>query len=133
MTSPLVATGPILLSAANLIVELGHAKDDYVNDDGLCSAGAIARVCGLDVADWEDHTPPPRTPDELARWHAARTASLTALRTLLGHVDPDARPDEMNRRELIEAISDWNDDEDRTTAHVVTAMRVAAREEADRG
>lgn len=130
MTTTLdLATGPVLQRAANLIVTNGLSKDDFITPDGAyCSAGAIAYACNLDPTDWDDLTDPAIADDERDDWQAARAAALAALRTLVGHTDSDARPEEMTRRELIEIISGWNDHEDRTADQVAAAMRDAARE-----
>lgn len=136
MTALDLSTSAVLLRAANLITTNGLSKNDFVNHDGAyCSAGAIANACALDPTDWDDLTDPAIDDiplDEREDWRAARTAALAALRTLVGHTDSDARPEEMTRRELIEIISGWNDADERTADQVATAMRDAARQEAAR-
>lgn len=126
-----LATGPVLLRAANIIDTHGLAQDDYVNEHGRDPAGAIAEACGLDPADWDADQPTNNiTPNEREPWKTARAAALAALRTLIGHLRPDLKPDTMSRRELVEWISEWSDAEHRTAADVVIAMRAAAREAA---
>jgi hypothetical protein len=129
-----LATGPVLCRAANVIVEWGHIKDDHIDneDGGYDAAGAIADACGLDPTDWDNQTAPPTGPDGPTYapgvWEARRAAALAALRTLVGHLDPESRPEAMSRREVVEWAGCWNDDEQRTAAQVVTAMRNAAKE-----
>lgn len=124
MTTTLdLATGPVLLRAANLIVTDGHAKQDYRDDNGACcAAGAIAAASGLTPADWGETN----TPDTGRQ--AGRAAALDALRALIHHINPTTRPEAMTRRQAAEWVALWNDHPDRTVAQVVTAMRAAARE-----
>jgi hypothetical protein len=129
-----LASAPVLLRATDRIVEWGHIKNDHIDheDGGYDAAGAIADACGLDPADWDNHTAPPTGPDGPTYapgvWEARRAAAIAALRTLVGHLRPDLKPEAMTRRELIEWAGDWNDHPDRTPAQVVTAMRAAAQE-----
>ena len=123
-----LATGPVLCRAANALVEHGHIKNDYANENGRDTPGSIAEACGLEPTDWDDLADPALADNERDDWQAARAAALAALRTLIGHLRPDLKPEAMSRREVVEWIGDWNDHPDRTPAQVVTAMRAAARE-----
>jgi hypothetical protein len=134
-----LATGPVLLRAADTLVQWGHIKDDHIDneDGGYDAAGAIADAAGLDAADWDPCPVPPiyqgKPVYAEGDWERRRAAALAALRTLAGHLDPESRPEAMSRREVVEWVGTWNDDEQRTAAQVVTAMRNAAREEVGRG
>ncbi|NUW45587.1 DUF6197 family protein [Nonomuraea rhodomycinica] len=126
-----LAISAVLQRAADTIDDWDLCKGDYTDpiDGGFCTAGAIAHACALDASDWQDgHTPVYNDPDENTRWLARRAAALTALRALAGHVLPFTPPEDMSRRELIDLIALWNDDEDRTAEQVVEAMRAAASE-----
>ncbi|MFI7449579.1 hypothetical protein ACIBQX_18930 [Nonomuraea sp. NPDC049714] len=114
-----LAARPVLLRAANRIVETGLAHNDYttpaLNPDPdtwpVDPMGAIADACGLPARAWEDdrmHHP--------ALVHACEAADL--LVTHLG-LDPAKAYDE--------TLGAWSDEH--TVEHVVTAMRNAAREE----
>lgn len=119
----------LLTRAADIIDTHGHARRDYITDDGYCSAGAIGQAADLDPADWASYPVEPRLdPAELALWRAARAAALAALRTLVGHLFPDSQPEEMSRDVLIQRVSGWNDDPDRTPEQVVAELRAAAQE-----
>ncbi|MDP4501018.1 DUF6197 family protein [Nonomuraea turcica] len=138
MTTTLdLAAAPVLLRAANIITQHGHATGDFNPDSGGYDIpGAIAEASGISPDDWDDTAagrPTLRDYDTaadhetaLAEWKAGRRASLAALRTLLSHLDGAARPEDMSRKELIERISLWNDHDDRTPAEVITALRTAA-------
>ena len=147
MTNLDLAAAPVLLRAANLIVTEGHTKGDFVTSDGYCAAGAIGTACGLRPYDWyddnenapnrRDYTTDGHLDDEAYEadrqaWKTGRAAALAALRTLAAHIDADSTPEllaTMSRRQLLETVGDWNDnDEDVEAEQVVTAMRTAARE-----
>jgi hypothetical protein len=129
-----LASAPVLLRAADRIAEWGHTKNDHIDHDtgGYDAAGAIADATGLDATDWDNRTAPPTGPDGPTYapgvWEARRAAAIAALRTLVGHLDPESRPEAMSRREVVEWIGGWNDHPDRTAAQVVTAIRAAAKE-----
>lgn len=126
-----LAASTILYRAAHNIDEWGLVKGDFYDhwDGGYDVCGAIANSSGLDFDDWHDR---PTTscddedPDEHSRWLASRAASLAALRTFLGHVYPDARPEEMSRDALIVKAGEWNDHPDRTDAQVIAKLRESA-------
>jgi hypothetical protein len=114
-----LAAGPVLLRAANRIVECGLARNDYttpaLNPDPATwpvdPMGAITDACGLPARAWEDdrmHHP------ELV--HACEAADL--LVTHLG-LDPAKAYDE--------TLGGWSDEH--AVEHVVAAMRAAAQEE----
>jgi hypothetical protein len=135
LTSPAV-----LLRSASVIENEGHTKNEFVDDHGYCAAGAIGKSCGIDPGDWygdDEFRPLVNSDDprirELAEadyiaWKVGRSASLAALRTLIGHLFPKITPEEMSRRELLEKIADWNDEKKRTPEQVVAELRAAARE-----
>jgi hypothetical protein len=129
-----LASAPVLLRAANVIVTHGLMKEEFTGDNGArCSAGAISDACYLDPADWYDNPDlavarDEDDLDELESWQTARAAALAALRTLIGHLYPDSRPEEMSRIQLLDKVATWNDDEHRTAGQVAAAMRAAARE-----
>lgn len=125
-----LATPAVLDRAANLITTEGHLKEDYHDDTGACcAAGAIAAASGLHPADWTDTTDPTENNED---WLAGRAAAIAASRALVHHLYPDSRPEQMNRRELLEQIAGWNDHPDRTPGQVTTAMRAAARQAVNR-
>lgn len=130
MTTLDLATGPVLTRAANLIVAHGLGRDDFTDTHGRHdTCGAIAIASGLEPDDWHDQ---PDTSGDDA-WKTRRAAALAALRTLIGHLYPDSRPEDMSRDALIVKAGEWNDHPDRTPAQVATAMRNAARQEATHG
>ncbi|WP_049568720.1 DUF6197 family protein [Nonomuraea sp. SBT364] len=117
-----LTTPAVLDRAANVINAYGHTKEEYRSADGYCSAGAIAAASGLCPSDWLNNaTADHHRPEQ-------RTGALTALRTLVGHLYPSSRPEQMSRRELVEQIAGWNDHPDRTSDQVITALRAAARQ-----
>jgi hypothetical protein len=135
-----LATGPVLARAADLILVEGHSVGDFHSSDGYCAAGAIGKVCDLDPEDWDDdttHAPKARDfacGDDYDRarreWRQARAAALAALRTLAARIDPECDPAAMSRRELVEVVANWNDnDEDVEAEQVVAELRAAARDE----
>lgn len=134
-----LAPGPVLQRAADIIHREGHATGDFTPDTGgYCTAAAIAEAAGINPDDWyDDHTGRPVDTDyddpheyetDLREWKNGRRASLAALRTFIAHIDPDSRPEEMPRSQLIEHASNWNDDDGRTQTQVVTELRAAAAE-----
>ncbi|MFC4122083.1 DUF6197 family protein [Nonomuraea zeae] len=129
--SPDRAVSTILFSAAHDIDTWGLVKDDFYDniDGGYDVCGAIANGSGLSFDDWHDQPTPcsdGEDPAEHASWLVSRAASLAALRTLLAHVYPDTRPEEMGRDALIVKAGEWNDQPDRTEAQVVAKLREVA-------
>jgi hypothetical protein len=113
-----LASAPVLLRAANRIVETGLARDGYTapGDDTnpdtwpVDALGAIAAACGLPPKVWEnDHL------DEPGLAAACEASDLLVLH--LG-LNPEDAYDE--------TLGDWSDEH--TVEQVVTAMRAAAKE-----
>lgn len=110
-------TSEILNKAADLIVDRGHNKGAYVNDQGnVCALGAIRLVCGGTV-DSCQFSPSGWTVsiDETVKIYTVHEVSKALRNYLRG--DPDWN-------NFSDSVPSWNDRNDKDA--VVRALRGAA-------